>query len=221
MHIPKKSKRILLFVFPIAITILLSYVLQAFIVSNQEQFTNWLSSFGPYVILTYIVLQAISVIFAPLSGLFLLVAMIALFGPAVAIILAYLVTTPCYLINFYLSRKYGRPLAEKIVGKSSLQKMDKLVESSGLGILIVTRLFQSSNFDYFSYAFGLTTIPFKTYAVVDILVGIPAAFIAYIIYARSENLTQGVLITYVVGAIFAGIFILLSLYLNRRKNSKP
>lgn len=218
---PKKSKRILLFVFPIAITILLSYVLQAFIVSNQEQFTNWLSSFGPYVILAYIVLQAISVIFAPLSGLFLLVAMIALFGPAVAITLAYLVTTPCYLINFYLSRRYGRPLAEKIVGKGSLKKMDKLVESSGIGILIVIRLFQSSNFDYFSYAFGLTTIPFKTYAVIDILVGIPAAFIAYIIYARSENLTQGVLITYVVGAIFAGISILLSLYFNRRKNSKP
>ncbi|MBI2590838.1 MAG: TVP38/TMEM64 family protein [Candidatus Blackburnbacteria bacterium] len=215
---PKSFKRILVFIFPIILTILLSYVLQALIVKNQEQFTNWLSSFGPYIIIVYIILQAITVVFAPLSGLFLLVAMIALFGPAVAITLAYLVTTPAYLANFYLSKKYGRPLAEKIVGQGALKKMDKFVANSGLGVLVVIRLFQSSNFDYLSYAFGLTNIPFKTFAVVNVLAGIPAALISYIIYSLSDNLTEGVVITYVVGVLFAGFSILLSIYLNNRKN---
>jgi len=215
---PKNFKRILVLIFPIILTVLLSYVLQALIVKNQEQFTNWLSSFGPYIILVYIILQAITVVFAPLSGFFLLVAMIALFGPAVAITLAYFVTTPCYLINFYLARIYGRPLAEKIVGRGALKKMDTFVANSGLGVLVVIRLFQSSNFDYFSYAFGLTAISFKTFAVINILVGIPAALIAYTIYSLSGSLTQGVIATYIVGVVFAGLSILLSLYLNNRKS---
>lgn len=201
---------------PVVATILLTYVLQTLIISNQDQFTNWLSGFGPYIIFVYIILQAITVVFAPLSGFFLLVAIIALFGPAVAITLAYLVTTPAYLVNFYLARKYGRPLAAKIVGQGALKKMDKFVENSGLGVLVVIRLFQSSNFDYFSYAFGLTTIPFKTFATINVLAGIPAALIAYAIYSLSGSLTEGVIATYAVGIVFAGLSILLSLYLNNR-----
>lgn len=206
-----------LFLLPIIFAILLSYVLQGLIIKNQEQFTAWLSSFGPYVILVYAILQATTVIVAPLGGFFLLVAMVALFGPGVALFWAYIVTAPCYLINFYLSKRYGRPMAERIVGKGSLSRMDRFVENAGLGILIILRLFQSSNFDYLSYAFGLTNISFKKFAVVNFLVGIPAAVIAYFMFSLSGSLTRGVAVHYIVGAVFTGLSVLLALFLQKRK----
>jgi uncharacterized membrane protein YdjX (TVP38/TMEM64 family) len=198
-----KTKSILSVSLPIILTIAVSYYIQGLIISNQEQFTGWLAQFGRYVILVYILLQIAATIIAPIGGAFLVITMIALFGPAQALILAYLVNTPCYLINFYLAKKYGRPLADKMVGKEALNKVDNFVQNTGIPMLAILRLFQSSNFDYLSYGVGLTKIPFKTFAIVNVLVGIPAAFIGYFIYSKAENLTQGVIIAYIVGAIFA------------------
>lgn len=212
---PDRYKSLLLLL-PVIITIVFSFYLQSLVVHNQAQLTNWLSQFGSYVIIVYIVLQAITIIFAPLGGFFLLVAMIALFGPAIALALAYLVTTPCYQINFYLAKKYGRPMVEKVVGKKSLRGIDHFAEDAGLPMLVVLRIFQSSNFDYLSYGFGLTTIPFKMFTTVNFLAGIPAAYISYLIYSRSGSLTQGVVIGYVVGALFALLAILLNYLLSKK-----
>lgn len=190
---------------PLLLTITISYYLQNLVITNQEQFTGWLSQFGKYIILVYIILQAVTIIIAPIGGAFLLITMIALFGPELALTIMYCVTTPCYLVNFYLSKKYGRTIAQKIIGEDSLKKMDRFVLDSGTLMLVVLKVFLSSNFDYLSYALGLTKISFKTFAVVNILGGIPAAFIMYLIFSRSIDLTQGVFTAYVVGLLFTGI----------------
>lgn len=213
----KDTKSILLFAVPILATIILSYILQAVVVSNQEEFTRWLSSFGPFVILVYIILQAIAVIFAPIGGYFLIIAMIALFGPALAITLAYLVCTPSFMVNFYLSKKYGRPLAQKMVGKVTLGKMDEFIEDEGIGLLVILRTFQAGNFDFFSYALGLTKISYKIFVIVNILGGIPAALVLYLIYSKTESLTQGVIIGYMISAIFVGLSVLLHFIMRKRR----
>lgn len=214
---PKDAKSLLLIVLPILATVILSYILQAVVVSNQEEFTKWLSSFGPFVIFVYIILQTIALIFAPIGGYFLIIAMIALFGPAIAITLAYFVYVPCFMVNFYLSKRYGRPFAERIVGKATLRKMDEFIEDMGIEILIILRLFQTGNFDFLSYAFGLTKITFKTFAIVNILAGIPAAFVLYLVYSKTESLTQGVVVGYIISAVFVGLSILLHFIMRKRK----
>lgn len=212
----EKIKSILFLFLPILFTIGISYYLQSVIISNQQEVAKWLSGFGSYVILIYIILQAITLIIAPIGGFFLVVAMIALFGPGLAFILAYFVTTPCYLVNFYLSNKYGRPLVQKIIGKEMLEKTDRFVENSGVSTLIIFRIFQSGNFDYLSYALGLTKIPFKTFALINIFAGIPAMYIAYFIYSRSATLTQGVITGYIVGFLFAVLSIFFNQLIHKR-----
>lgn len=215
-----KTRELFIIGVPIAATIVFSYILQAVVVSNQDEFTKWLSSFGPFVIVVYIILQTIAIVFAPIGGYFLIIAMIALFGPAIALLLAYLVHVPGFMINFYLSKRYGRPLAEKMVGKSSLAKMDRFIMDEGIAVLVALRVFQPGNFDFFSYAFGLTKISFKTFALVNVLGGIPAIIVLYIIYSRTNSLTQGVLVGYVVSAVFVGISILLHFLIFRKRRKK-
>lgn len=214
-----RLKTSLSIVVPLLLTLTLSYYLQNLVITNQEQFTNWLSQFGKYIILVYIILQAVTIIIAPIGGAFLLIAMIALFGPGLALTIMYFVTTPCYLVNFYLSKKYGRTIAQKIIGEGTLKKMDKVVLDSGILMLIVLKVFLNSNFDYLSYALGLTKTPFKTFVFVNILGGIPATFIMYLIFSRSNSLTQGVLTVYAVGLLFTGIvFIINNQVLKKRKS---
>lgn len=216
-----RLKTILSVTVPLLLTITLSFYLQNIVIANQEQFTNWLSQFGKYVIFVYIILQSLTIIIAPIGGGFLFFAMIALFGPELAVTLMYLVTTPCYLVNYYLSKKYGRKIAQKIIGEGALRKMDRFVLDSGTLMLIVLKVFLNSNFDYLSYAIGLTKTSFKTFAIVNFFGGIPAAFIMYLIFSRTDSLTHGVLTVYAIGLLFTAIvFIINNQVLKNKKSVK-
>jgi uncharacterized membrane protein YdjX (TVP38/TMEM64 family) len=213
-----KNKSLVLLALPIALSLILSYTLQFFILNNQEQVNVWLSQFGLWIILIYILIQPLTIIIAPLGGFFMTIAMITLFGAETALILAYLIWTPCYLINFYLARKYGRPLVIKIVGKKPLEKVDHFVKDEGLLTLVLTRIFQGGNFDYLSYGWGLTKISFKTFTLVNFIAGIPAILITYFVLTRFENLVYAVGAFYLMTAFLSGLYIYIHYkYLSKRR----
>ncbi len=195
---------------------LVSYSLQGFLLNNQESLVRWLASFGPYVIIVYIVLQFITIVFAPLGGFVLVIAMVALFGPGLALTLSYLVSTPTYLLNFYLARKYGGPFVEKIIGRTTLQKIDNYIESTEIFTLIVLRTFLGGNFDYISYGLGLTKVPFRSFAIVNFLAGVPGIVLYYFILRSFNNFALGLITVYTIMVILGGMPFLVGL-LRRRK----
>lgn len=203
-------RSILPVVLTIVIALSISFYSQHQITANQEEITLWLAQFGPYVILVYILLQTITIVFAPLSGFTLSIVMMTLFGVETAIVLYYLVSCPVYLLNFYLGRRYGRSLVKKIVGEESLLKLDHLVKDAGVLILVMSRVLQPGNYDYLSYVWGLTTIPFKTFAIVNFLAGIPGAIISYLILSQFDNLFYGVIAFYISTVALAGLAIYLT-----------
>lgn len=206
-----------LLVLPVTLSVGLSYYLQYIVLKNQLDFTSWIASFGPFVIVVYIILQAIMTILAPLGGFFLVVGMIALFGPGFALTLFYLVTTPCYMINFLIARRFGRPLVNKLLGDEALRKIDHFVQDEGLIALILTKLFQGGYFDYLSYAWGLTKIPFQTFAIVNIIFGIPATAVIYFAFREFNNLTYGLIAFYLITTFLTVVSIILSRALKQSK----
>jgi uncharacterized membrane protein YdjX (TVP38/TMEM64 family) len=214
-----KTKSILLLGLPIGISIALSLVLQFSVLTQSEKVASWLGQFGNYVILVYILIQALTIIIAPIGGQFLQVAMLALFPAHQAFFIIYLTVTPLYLFNFLISRKYGRPLVSKVVGKKALDEIDKLSEDFGSVTLIILKVFQSGLFDYLSYAAGLTKISFKHFALINIFAGIPAVFIAYFVFTRFDNLTFGVLALIGMSAILGAVAIYLKQKYRQKKSS--
>lgn len=197
-----------------------SYYFQGVILKNQTEVTSWLSSFGPYVILAYVLAQTIAILFPPLGGFVLVIAMVALFGPGVALLLAYLVTTPVYILNFYFARRFGRPLVTRVVGKEALNRVDHYIKDAGTSLLIILRLLMGGSFDYLSYGFGLTKVSFKTFIVVNIVAGIPGTLLHYFILREFSSLTVAVLVFYGVTIILAGISIYIAHILKNHKSGK-
>lgn len=90
---------------PITLAIAAAIVIQTTILKNQTEFTAWMVKFGPSVILVYVILQTVTIVIAPIGGFFLQIGLLALFEPAFAWSLIYLVTTPLYCVNFLIARK--------------------------------------------------------------------------------------------------------------------
>lgn len=220
--ISTKIRLLILAAIPIILVIGSSLALQFTVLSQPEKIASILASFGPYVVLAYVIFQAIAIIIAPIGGFPVLVAVIALFGPFIGLVLSYLVSTPTFLLNFYIARRYGRPIVEKIVGKAALKTMDHYAQDAGTFTLIILKVFQGGIFDYVSYAAGLTQIPFKSFFIINFLGGIPGAFVAYYILTKfSSNFTQSIIILLVVAYLFAGVAILINHLVKKHKKIRP
>ena len=138
----KKYLSIILIGAPLAFLVIFSLILQVTVLSNPEKFTSWLSDFGPFVILVYIIIQSVTIIIAPIGGFFIQVAMLALFPKWLAFVIIYITVTPLYMVNFYIARKYGRPIVRKIIGSKALEKVDHLAKDMGISTLVILNIFQ-------------------------------------------------------------------------------
>ena len=212
-----KLKALISLLIPILLATGVSLTLQKWILHDPTQFPRWLANYGNYIILAYIPLQALTLIIPPLGGFFLVVAMITLFGPELAVILMYLVSVPCYTLNFLLAKKYGRPLVQKVIDKNTLDKIDHFVGDAGIVALIALRTFQGGNFDYLSYGFGLTKTRLNEFFLVNVFAGLASSFIFYLIFKYSSNINMGIILSYLVGFLLTGVSLVTNHFFRKHK----
>lgn len=197
---------------PIFLVFVVSVILQATVLSRPEEVKNWLMSFGPWFIVAYIFIQVATIVIAPIGGAFIWLPMMAILGPGVGLILMYFVTTPSFFINFFLAKRFGRGLVKTLIGIKALDKIDHYSKDAGNSTFAILKVFQGGYFDYVSYAAGLTKMSWKTFSIINIIGGIPSAFITYFVFSRFDNFLLGVLAFYVV----SGTLIAISIYINHR-----
>ena len=205
----QKSRTLLAIALPLTITISLAIFLQNSLINKPEVLKTWFESFGVYAIFIYIIIQSITIIIAPIGGFSVAIAIIAIFGPVMGNLIVYLVTTPLYIINFLVARKFGRKIVKKLVGNSGLKTVDKYSQKMRSSTLIQLKLFLGGYFDFISYAAGLTNISFKSFVIINCLVAIPNVILEILVFKFSPNFTSAVLISFAIPAICGIIYLLL------------
>lgn len=161
----------------------IGFILVIYFVSNRlgvEQIraiVRQAGVFGPFI---FIILSSLTYIIAPLSGGPFFVAGFALFGK-VFIIYAYIAAGIGVIINFWISRIWGRRLVTSLVGKENMDKIDQFTKNYGLKSLIFLRVFQGYLSDFISYAYGLTNMKFLPYLIVSALAPIPWLLIWFLV----------------------------------------
>lgn len=170
-----------------------------------EKFARQFGIFGPLIIIFYILL---SQIIAPLSGTPGVLASAILFGVFKTLLCWYIAGLISSSINFWISKKFGRKLVLKLVGKKMMREIDDFVQASGEKILIISRVFGFALFDVISYAAGLTEIKFKKYfAITAVFSCVPKIVLAYF-FKNADLTSESTLLLWisaiiVPGAIFA------------------
>lgn len=137
----------------------------------------YIKELGPLAPLAIIIYTIISHIFAPLSGTPAILLSFTLFGIYKTMIYLYIASLTSAVINFYISRKYGRKKVIKLVGKKTMKEIDNYLEFCGTKVLILSRLFGFAVYELISYAAGLTNIKFQKYFIITLLFGFIPNFI--------------------------------------------
>ena len=168
MRFSSKLQKILLAISFVAILyLILALALQTIGLDNAQLLVKQTGVWAPVV---FMFLCAASLIVAPLSGSSLFVVGGTLFGKHDAFLLSYIATLIGCSANFWISRKLGRKVAQRFIGKANLDELDKFINklkgSSSIFYMVILMPFSQ---DIVSYAIGLTKIKYTYFLIALIL----------------------------------------------------
>ena len=141
-----------------------------------EWFINPIFLLGILGIFLFIAIMAIQGLLVPIPSEIVLLAAGIIWGFIMGGIMGVIGSMAAAIVCYYISKRGGRPVAEKFVGESALNMADDLIQKYGTGAIVVARFLPFVAFDPISYASGLVEMDVKKYSLGTFLGSIPRAF---------------------------------------------
>ena len=91
------------------------------------------------------------------------------------------------LLAYWLAERFGRPLAERLVGARRLERAETLMERGGAATLLSMRLIPLIPFNVICYAAGVTRVPLARYAWTTVLGILPLTVLVAYLGSRLES----------------------------------
>ena len=181
----KKRKALAL---AIAVLIALIFILpvQTWIV-DALKWTQGLGALGPFFVIAFYIVAC--VLFLPGSVLTLGAGFI--FKLFVGTITVSIGSTLGACAAFLIGRTFGRKwIAKKIEGNEKFTAIDNAVGKQGFKVVLLTRLSPVFPFNLLNYAFGLTKVDFKKYALASWIGMLPGTVMCVYLGAGLRSLTD-------------------------------
>lgn len=118
--------------------------------SFMQRFGSWSYVVAPLFMVLVAILPIPAELPAMLNGM--------MFGPIVGTTITWLGAVVGAIVSFELARRFGRPLSERIVKRSLLERADRLVDSAGWPGLLTLRLIPAVAFTAINWGAGFTSV---------------------------------------------------------------
>jgi uncharacterized membrane protein YdjX (TVP38/TMEM64 family) len=145
---------------------------------DRQQLKGFISSFGPYSPLAYILLQIIQVIVAPIPGGAIEFLGGYLFGVKAGFIYSMIGLFLGSWMAFNLARIFEKVAVEKFVSEQTRKKFDYLVEHEGVILSFILFLIPGFPKDALCYILGLTPMHLGIFLIISTIGRIPGTLIA-------------------------------------------
>jgi len=168
-----------------------------------QELREWIATMGNLGMVAYVGLYIVAVV-AAVPGLPISIAGAAIFGALKGVILVSIGSTLGASLAFLIARYLARDaIYRRLSGNEKFQRLDRLTEKHGAMIVAITRLVPLFPFNLLNYGFGLTRVPFPTYAFWSWLCMLPGT----IVYLVGTDAIITAVTTGEVPWIIVGVFI--------------
>jgi uncharacterized membrane protein YdjX (TVP38/TMEM64 family) len=184
---------------------------------EQQTLRVWIGNYGALAPIIYMFVYTVApALFLP--GLPITIVGGILFGPLWGVVYTIIGSTAGACVAFLVSRYLAREWVEGQLKGPRWRGLDQGVEKHGWKVVAFTRLIPLFPFNLLNYAFGLTRIGFRQYAVTTFLCMLPAC-IAFIVFSSSLlDLIRGkVSLTFVIGLLLVVLVSMFPLFYRRYK----
>ena len=156
---------------------------------DQEQLSAWLQSWGRWAPVVTISLHVLQVLTAPIPGTAIDAVNGLLFGPWLGTLYSMIGLMIGSTLVMGLTRRFGRPMMERFVDHSSIERIDRMVERRGSLVIFLIFLFPFLPDDAVCFLAGLTPIPLLELVLLAMAGRTPGVFVANLLGSRADSLT--------------------------------
>jgi uncharacterized membrane protein YdjX (TVP38/TMEM64 family) len=139
------------------------------------------------------------------------------YGYASALVLFYIATMISSALNYWIARTWGRRAVRRLVGAASWAKIEFFAEKNAAVLLFVGRIFGYFFCDLLSYAMGLAGIPFRKYFIYTMLLTPLPIVGEYLVFRRTDFGSLQGMVVYYAGLASTGLIFLLVLFVLARR----
>lgn len=176
---------------------------------DQEKLSVFLQSWGKWAPLITIALHILQVLTAPIPGTAIDAVNGMLFGLWLGTLYSMIGLMIGSVVVMGLTRRFGRPIFERFVDSSAIERIDQLVERRGSLVIFLVFLLPFLPDDAVCFLAGLTSIPLLELVLLALIGRLPGVFVANLIgsHVESFGLWQWI--------VFGGLFALLAFFIWR------
>ncbi|MEA3344798.1 MAG: VTT domain-containing protein [Chloroflexota bacterium] len=161
----------------------------AHFLADVQQVRRFVASFGLWAPLALIILEVIQVVLAPVPGGMVELASGYLFGPVWGTLYSMIGLMGGTIIALFLSRRFGRPLVERIIPSRTLNRLDRYTRRRGpLFFLLLLLIPFLAPTDALCFLAGLTPLPLIELILIAVIGRLPGALISNLIGANAGTL---------------------------------
>ena len=177
--------------------------------SDRNKISTYVSSFGSWAPMVFMLIQILQVVFAPIPGEMTGFVGGYLFGVWPGFVYSSIALTVGSLINFSVGRFLGKRFVRRLIPSKHLKRLDAVLKHEGALIIFILFVFPGFPKDYLCLFLGLSAIPIKLFIWMSAVGRMPGTFML--------SIQGGMLFkeNYYLLAAMAGVFclfVLLSYY---------
>lgn len=134
-------------------------------IGSVESLRKYVSGFGAYAVVIFIVIQFLQVVVLPIPGFITISAGVLLFGAFRGALYSVIGIVTASVVAFFIGRVFGYKVASWLVGKESLDKALNMVKGKDKVILTFMFLFPFFPDDVLCFVAGLSSMSVPYYIV--------------------------------------------------------
>lgn len=158
--------------------------------TDRTKVQGFVMRFGPWAPLAAILLYVTQVLLAPIPGQAIDTVNGYLFGTAWGTIYSLVGVIAGSSVAMALARRFGRPWAERLIRKETLERLDGYSRQRGALFFFLVFLFPFLPDDVACFLAGLTPLPLAELVVLAAIGRLPGIFVANFVGANAAALTQ-------------------------------
>lgn len=145
---------------------------------DQERLKTYLNSFGAFSGVIFFLFQVMQVVIFFIPGEVIQAAGGYAFGTWLGTLISIGGITVGSMILFVVSKRYGRPLVDKLVSKNHFEKLDKILNSKKINLIVfLLYLIPGIPKDSLIFVCGVSKINLKNFTIYSTLGRIPALIV--------------------------------------------
>lgn len=176
---------------------------------DAKPFQEWVDGFGIWGPIVFVAAMALSVLFAPIPNAPILITAGLVWGPVLGTAYSMAGLLIGSAMAFHISRWLGRRFLPRLIGAKAAQRLDQVAETIGGRLIFWLRMLPAVNFDWISFAAGMTSIRFVVFIVfsaLGMLLPTSVTVIAGDGLGRDPRITLAAIACWVVGILASASF---------------